>query len=413
MDWKLVAWPAMGAMCLTLVVIHGVIWARHGGRRAHLAFACVLVAVIAIALLTALRALSPTLDLELQPLSQAAGAALFISMASFVHLEFEGSRRWLFATVVATRLAALLVGWYEGGMAVTVGPLAHWPQPAWGGPWPWDGSGMRLWAFVSELGTLAVLVHLADTLVRERASPTRAPHAMRVLGGFLVFVLLSEVWRLGVLTGHLSTPDILVPAFLFVVLITSYELAGEVLQSAQLSEDLTLTRSRLRESQVRMHDAVKAARLALWNWDFRRERFWASGIGQAMHDGEAASEEPELFGDVHPDDRARVQRALEAAQEDDNYYCEFRLRPVAGLSNHWMIARGRIERGTDGTPLRMYGVLADISERKQGEERFQVAVEASPTAMMMIDAAGHITLVNRQAELVFGYERGELLGVGI
>jgi PAS domain S-box-containing protein len=411
MDWKLVAWPAMGAMCLTLVIIHGVIWARHGGRRAHLAFACVLVAVIALALLTALRALSPSLDLELQPLSQAAGAALFIAMASFVHLEFEGSRRWLFATVVAMLLVALLVGWSEGGMAVTVGPLPHWPLPAWGGPWPW--TGMRLWAFASELSTLAVIAHLADTLVRERSSPTRAPHAMRVLGGFLVFVLLSEFWRLGVLTGQLPTPDILVPAFLVVVLITSYELAGEVLQSVQLSEDLTLARSRLRESQVRMHEAVKAARLSMWNWDFRRERFWASGIGQAMLDGEAATEQPELFGDVHPDDRVRVQRALEAAHENDNYYCEFRLRPVAGLSSHWMVARGRIERGSDGAPLRMYGVLADISERKQGEERFQVAVEASPTAMMMIDAAGLITLVNRKAEEVFGYERDALLGLGI
>src|SRR5205085_7143571 len=95
------------------------------------------------------------------------------------------------------------------------------------------------------------------------------------------------------------------------------------------------------------------------------------------------------------------------------YYCEFRLRPVAGLNSHWMVARGRIEHGADGRPLRMYGVLADISERKQGEERFQVAVEASPTAMMMVDSAGYITLANRQAELVFGYERSELLGMEV
>jgi PAS domain S-box-containing protein len=413
MDWKLVAWPAMGAMCLTLVIIHGVIWARHGGRRAHLALACVLVAVIAISLICPLRALTPTLDLRLQPYSQLAGAALFVSMASFVHLEFEGSRRWLFAAVVVSRLAALVSGWFAGGMAVTVGPLAHWPLPAWGGPWPWSGSATHTWALLSEVSMVIVVVHLADTLWRERSSPTRAPHATRVLGGLLLFVVVSESWRIGVLAGKLPTPDILVPAFLVVVLVTSYELAGEVLQSAQLSEDLTLTRSRLRESQVRMHDAVKAARLSLWNWDFRRERFWASGIGQAMLDGEAASEQPELFGDVHPDDRARVQRALEAAQENDNYYCEFRLRPVAGLSSHWMVARGRIERASDGTPLRMYGVLADISERKQGEERFQVAVEASPTAMMMIDAGGRITLVNRQAEIVFGYEHGEMLGMGV
>jgi len=413
MDWKLVAWPAMGAMCLTLVVIHGVIWARHGGRQAHLALACVLLAIVAVSVINPLRALSPNDDIHLQPLAQLAGAALFVSMAAFVHLEFTRSRRILFIGVVLSRLAALAAGWAAGGMAVSVGPLAHWPLPAWGGPWPWSGHGIALWAALSELSTLLVFVHLCDTLLRERRDPEGAPHAQRVLGAFLIFVVLSEVWRLCVLTGRLPLPDILVPSFLVVVFIASYELAGEVLHSTQLSEDLTLTRSRLRESQVRMHEAVKAARLSLWNWDFRRERFWASGIGQAMLDGDAAQEQQELFGDVHPDDRIRVQRALESAQENDNYYCEFRLRPVAGLSSHWMVARGRIERSADGRPMRMYGVLADISERKQGEERFQVAVEASPTAMLMVDTEGCITLANRQAELVFGYERSDLLGMEI
>ena len=275
MDWKLVAWPAMGAMCLTLVIIHGVIWARHGGRQAHLALACVLLAIAAVSVITPLRALSPADDLRLQPYSHLAGAALFISMAAFVHLEFDGSRRWLFASVVLARLAMLAAGWLAGDMAVSVGPLAHWPLPAWGGPWPWSGRAITAWAMLGELSTLLMLVHLCDTLLRERRAVDGAPHAMRVLVGLAVFVLLSECWRLGVLTGRIPLPDILVPSFLVVVLVTSYELAGEVMHSAQLSEDLTLTRSRLRESQVRMHEAVKAARLSLWNWDFRRQRFWA------------------------------------------------------------------------------------------------------------------------------------------
>lgn len=374
MDWKLVAWPAMGAMCLTLVIIHGVIWLRHGGRRAHLALACVLVAVIAVSLITPLRALSPDQDLVLQPYSQLAGAALFVAMASFVHLEFACSRRGWFIAVVTSRLAALAMGWAAGGIAVSVGPLAQWPLPAWGGPWPWTGAPSALWALLSELSSLAMVLHLSDTLRCERARPVQAPHATRVLGALLFFVVASEAWRLGVLTGRLPSPDLIVPISLVVVLVTSYELAGEVLHSAELSEDLSLARSRLHESQVRMDEAVKAARLSLWNWDFRRERFWASGIGQAMLDNDAATEQAELFGDVHPEDREKLQRALEDASANDNFYCEFRLRPVSGLSNHWLIARGRIERAADGTPLRMYGVLADISERKQGEERFQIAV---------------------------------------
>jgi PAS domain S-box-containing protein len=43
-------------------------------------------------------------------------------------------------------------------------------------------------------------------------------------------------------------------------------------------------------------------------------------------------------------------------------------------------------------------------------ERFQVAIEAAPTGMLMVDAQGRITLVNAQVERVFGYRREELLG---
>jgi len=409
MDWKLVEWPAMGAMCRTLVVIHGVIWARHGGRHAHLALAGVLLAVVAVSLLSPLRAVSAEADLSLQPWAELAGTLLFVAMACFVHMEFEGSRRWLFGAVLASRLGALVAGWLDGGVAVAVVPYSDWPLPAWGGPWPWSG---RLgWALLSEFSAVLTVAYLLDTLRRERSRLLQAPHATRVCGALLLFVLVSEAWRLGVLAGILPLPDILVPAFLVVVFITSYELAGDVLHSAQLSEDLSRTRSRLQESQVRMDEAVKAARLALWNWDFRRERFWASGIGQAMLDGEAASEEAELFGEIHPDDRWKLARALDAARDTDIFYCEFRQRPVPGMSSHWVVARGRIERDGHGEPVRMYGVLADISERKQGEERFQVAVEASPTAMIMVDSTGHINLVNRQAELVFGYEREQLLGM--
>src|SRR6185295_8203754 len=44
------------------------------------------------------------------------------------------------------------------------------------------------------------------------------------------------------------------------------------------------------------------------------------------------------------------------------------------------------------------------------EERFRLVVEASPSAMLMVNDRGHITLVNNQTEQLFGFERAELLG---
>src|SRR5882724_959412 len=50
------------------------------------------------------------------------------------------------------------------------------------------------------------------------------------------------------------------------------------------------------------------------------------------------------------------------------------------------------------------------SELQIGEERFRRVVEAAPSAMIMVNQEGQITLANQQAEKTFGYPREELLG---
>jgi PAS domain S-box-containing protein len=56
------------------------------------------------------------------------------------------------------------------------------------------------------------------------------------------------------------------------------------------------------------------------------------------------------------------------------------------------------------------GAVVDISARKRAEERFRLVVDSAPTAMVMIDKAGCIVLVNRKTEKLFGYASSELLG---
>jgi PAS domain S-box-containing protein len=56
---------------------------------------------------------------------------------------------------------------------------------------------------------------------------------------------------------------------------------------------------------------------------------------------------------------------------------------------------------------------AQLAASQRAEERFRVAVEAAPSAMLMVDQSGTIVLVNAQAEAVFGYARADLLGLPI
>ncbi|MCA9504088.1 MAG: PAS domain S-box protein [Spirochaetaceae bacterium] len=57
--------------------------------------------------------------------------------------------------------------------------------------------------------------------------------------------------------------------------------------------------------------------------------------------------------------------------------------------------------------------VVDVSARKRAEHRFRVAVESSPSGMLMVDADGRILLANREVERLFGYAEGELTGKSI
>jgi len=60
--------------------------------------------------------------------------------------------------------------------------------------------------------------------------------------------------------------------------------------------------------------------------------------------------------------------------------------------------------------LLVVSAIVDLSERKRLEARLRATIEAAPTAMVMIDPAGTIVLVNSETERLFGYDRDELRG---
>jgi PAS domain S-box-containing protein len=70
---------------------------------------------------------------------------------------------------------------------------------------------------------------------------------------------------------------------------------------------------------------------------------------------------------------------------------------------------GRVAKRTEELEAANRDLLQAASERKRAEELFQVAVEASPTGMIVVDESGSIVLTNAEALRLFGYTRDELL----
>jgi two-component system sensor kinase FixL len=138
---------------------------------------------------------------------------------------------------------------------------------------------------------------------------------------------------------------------------------------------------------------------------------WMSDSARALFqfDSEAQVNHATLQDRVHPEDRAHRDSAVKAAIETQGEYeIEYRiLLPDGAL--RWIGGRGRCAPKQD-SGSRLIGVSMDITPRKQTQDLFRLATEASPSGLILVDHAGRIVLVNSHAEELFGYQREELVG---
>src|SRR5213596_2282786 len=167
----------------------------------------------------------------------------------------------------------------------------------------------------------------------------------------------------------------------------------------------------LRESEGRFRAVADAAPVLIWMSGPDKlcnffNKGWLEFTGRAI--------DQELgFGwteGVHAEDRHRCvgvyKRAFDAREP---FTMEYRLRRSDG-EYRWVLVSGTPRFAADGAFLGYIGSCIDITERKRGEEKFRLVLDAAPNAMIMVDSAGVISFANARAETVFGYSLSELIG---
>ena len=418
MDLIQIAWPMMGGACVTLGLIHLLLWSRQHGEPTHLWFAFTAFAVgsFSVTELMLMQARTPAEYTVLLRWLHVPGAIMFISLAVFVRLRFATSRAWLCWLIIALRAGAVLANFTTGqNINFTEITGLHFVDLGGGLAGAVPEGRLNPWMALGQASNLLLVAYLVDAVWRTRrlASPAEFGTALRICGSAAIFIVLSNFWHAGVVAGLIDAPDMLVPSFLCVILIMSRELVGEVLRAGQLARDLLRSETRLLENERRMGVAVRAAEIGLWSWDAGTRELWLSDLGeQLLGFALGAGFDREGFrARLLEQDRGRIGRCYrDALAGDGDLRCEFQLQLPDG-EWRWLVIRGQVYRGAPGSPERTYGIVADITERRRQEERFRLAVEASPIATLLIAPGGAIALANAQAERVFQYRREELLAM--
>lgn len=176
----------------------------------------------------------------------------------------------------------------------------------------------------------------------------------------------------------------------------------------------------LAASEERLRLSQRYAQIGTWDWDIASGAvYWSDQIGPLFGYGTAVPEinYENFLKAIHPEDRARVEDAVRASVEHDaRYDIEHRVVWPDGTVR-WLLERGGTIRAADGRPLRMLGVVQDITERKraetaltESEELFREFAENIEEVFWVRDLRDNrMIYVNPAYEQVWGHSRAALL----
>jgi PAS domain S-box-containing protein len=148
--------------------------------------------------------------------------------------------------------------------------------------------------------------------------------------------------------------------------------------AAQIAIATERGRAALRQSEQQLELALRAGRLGNWALDLKTEalvgsEFFRANFGLGPQD--AFDRYADLAARVHPEDRARQQREMDAAIENHtDLESEYRTLTPDG-ETRWILVRGRAAYDEDASPVRMAGVSLDITARKNADEHQRLLLD--------------------------------------
>jgi PAS domain S-box-containing protein len=155
------------------------------------------------------------------------------------------------------------------------------------------------------------------------------------------------------------------------------DVRGNPLSFLEINRDITervRALEALKASEERLQMAVESAQLGVWDLDLTTDRAFRS----LRHDQIFGypSLQPEwgveiAVSHIVPEDRELFRQSLADAITTNGFSMECRINRADDHSLHWISAQGRVYQDSAGKPVRMMGVIADTTQRKEAEKEME------------------------------------------
>ena len=147
-----------------------------------------------------------------------------------------------------------------------------------------------------------------------------------------------------------------------------------------IDDQVTAERA-LRESEERYRLAARATNDVIWDWLVVPDRIiWAGAVRHVLGDDIPRETSSDWWlVRVHPQDRRRVERALQETLQGSGEYwrAEYRFLSPNG-AYIFIFEHGFIMRDAGGAAVRVVGTMLDVTDRKKFEEELRQAAYRDP-----------------------------------
>ncbi|MGZ3848926.1 MAG: PAS domain-containing sensor histidine kinase [Flavisolibacter sp.] len=175
---------------------------------------------------------------------------------------------------------------------------------------------------------------------------------------------------------------------------------------------------KIKEAEERWRTALEATEIGTWEFDPGSKRFYLSDVALKIRGLGQEVDRPFVLHreTIHPDDVRQVDEAMQAALDrgiEETFSMEYRVYKKNTDQWCWIRSIGRPLMDPAGRVYRVIGIMQDITERKESEEKLRYLATLTQHiagAVIGTDSSHHITNWNKGAEEMYGWKEAEVMG---